>query len=213
MKKTFWLEKWEKSEIAFHTSEANPLLVKHFAALSLQKGSRVFVPLCGKSLDMVWLLSRGFRVAGAEWVEAAVQQFFSDLGVEPRVSIEVKLKRYSAENIDIFAGDIFDLSQPVLGPVDAVYDRAALVALPEEVRSRYSAHIRNLTRQAAQLTICYEYDQSLAEGPPFSISPAEIRQHYGGSYEILSLECAEVPGGLKGKCPARENVWLLKGRR
>ncbi len=212
MKAEFWQKKWEKNDIAFHEREANPLLVKHFGALSLKAGSRVFVPLCGKSLDMAWMLSRGYRVAGAEWVEAAVQQFFSELGVEPRVSIEGKLKRYSAENIDLFAGDIFDLSQPLLGPVDAVYDRAAMVALPEDVRSRYSAHVLDITRKAPQLTICYEYDQSQVEGPPFSIGSEEIRRHYGSSHDILSLECAEVPGGLKGKCSARENAWLLKGK-
>lgn len=205
----FWLEKWEKNEIAFHGSEANPLLVKYFKELSLAAGSRVFVPLCGKSLDMVWLLSQGYRVAGAELAEAAVQQFFSELGVEAQVSVEGKIKRYHAESVDIFVGDIFELTKTMLEPVDAVYDRAALVALPEVTRSRYVDHVRSITGQAPQLVICYEYDQSLAEGPPFSINSEEIRRYYGASYRLASLECAEVPGGLKGKCPARENVWLL----
>lgn len=210
MEADFWKIKWQKNEIAFHGSEANPLLVKHFGALALPEGSRVFVPLCGKSVDMAWLVSQGYRVAGAEWVEDAVRQFFSELGVEPQVSVEGKLKRYSAANIDLFAGDVFDLSPAVLGPVNAVYDRAALVALPEERRARYAAHVMNLTGMVPHLTICYEYDQARMEGPPFSISPEEIQRHYGGSYETVLLECAEVPGGLKGQCAARESVWYIK---
>lgn len=214
MEAKFWLEKWERNEIAFHGSEANPLLVKHFGALSLPEGSRVFVPLCGKSLDMVWLLSRGYKVAGAELSELAVRQFFSELNVEPEISSRDKLKRFSAPDIDIFCGDIFDLTPSALGPADAVYDRAALVALPEAVRPRYAAHVQTLTAQAPQLLICYEYDQSRAGGPPFSISRAEIERHFSGNYQIKLLESFEVPGGLKGLCAAKENVWLLnyKGR-
>jgi len=210
MEAKFWLGKWERNEIAFHGSEANALLVKYFGALALPPGSRVFVPLCGKSLDMVWLLSRGCRVAGAELSELAVRQFFSELGVEPKVSLEGGLKRYCAENIDIFCGDIFDLTPVVLGPVNAVYDRAALVALPGAFRPRYAEHVRTLTGQAPQLLICYEYDESKGEGPPFSISPEEIERHFSGSYEVSFLESFEVPGGFKDMGPAKENVWLLK---
>src|SRR5690349_18438288 len=124
----FWHERWETNDIAFHKNEANPLLVRCFAALSLSKGSRVFVPLCGKTLDIHWLLSEGFRVAGAELSKVAIEQLFTELGVEPKVSRDGEVDHYSATNIDVFVGDIFQLSSEVLGPVDAVYDRAALVA-------------------------------------------------------------------------------------
>jgi len=210
MDRVFWHQKWESNDIAFHRSEANPLLVKYFNELSLAKGSRVFVPLCGKSLDIPWLLSHGYRVAGAELSKIAIEQLFAELGVTPDISRDGELDHYRATNIDIFVGDIFDVSDKMLGPVDAIYDRAALVALPEGMRNRYAAHVTKMTNTAPQLLICYEYDQRLMEGPPFSVSNQEVNQKYSERYELTLLESAIVPSGLKGIVTARENVWLLK---
>jgi len=210
MDASFWHQRWGKNDIAFHESAANPLLVKYFKDLSLVKGSRVFLPLCGKTLDIPWLLSKGCRVAGVELSKIAVEQLFTELGVEPKISRVGELDHYSSKNIDIFVGDIFDLSSKMLGPVDAIYDRAALVALPEEMRNRYTAHLIKITDKAPQLLICYEYDQSLMEGPPFSVSDKEVDQHYRDNYDLTLMVSTNVPGGLKGKCAAKENVWMLK---
>ncbi len=98
----------------------------------------------------------------------------------------------------------------MIGSVDAIYDRAALVALPEEMRHRYTAHLMKITNKAPQLLICFEYDQTLMEGPPFSISDKEIDKHYSGSYNLTLILSADVSGGLKGKYLAKENVWLLR---
>lgn len=210
MDANFWHQKWEKRDIAFHQPEANPLLLQYFKQLSLAEGSRVFVPLCGKTRDIAWLLSRGCRAAGAELSEKAIGELFAELEVKPEITSSGSLKHYHAQNIDVFAGNIFDLSQEQLGPVDAVYDRAALVALPEEMRGRYTAHLMKLTAKAPQLLICYEYDQSLIEGPPFSITPEEVKRHYQDHFNLKALAAVNVAGGLKGKYPAKENVWLLK---
>ncbi len=206
----FWHQKWERNEIAFHESAANSLLVKYFGALSLIKGSRVFLPLCGKTLDIHWLLSSGYRVAGAELSKIAIDQLFADLGVTPEISRDGELDHYRAENINLFVGDIFNLSRKMLGPVDAIYDRAALVALTEEMRNRYATHLTEISNKAPQLLICFEYDQRLMQGPPFSISDAEVNQKYGAIYDLTLMEKAHIAGGFKGKIPATENVWLLK---
>ena len=210
METSFWHQKWERNEIAFHQKEANPLLVKYFNELSLAKGKRVFVPFCGKTLDIPWLLSSGYRVAGAELSKIAIEQLFTELGVEPQILGVGAVDRYSAENIDIFVGDIFDLSSETLGSTDAIYDRAALVALPEEMRRRYTAHLTEITDKAPQLLITFEYDQSAMEGPPFSVSAAEVKELYGASYDLTLIASRDVPGGLKGRCPAKENAWLLR---
>lgn len=212
MEAEFWHQKWEKNEIAFHGSEANPLLVKYFNELALAKGSRVFLPLCGKTLDISWLLANGYRVAGAELSKIAIEQLFTGLGVEPNISRSGRLEHYRASNIDVYVGDLFDLSDQMLGPVDAIYDRAALVALPEAMRTRYTAHLTAIANCAPQLLIAYEYDQHLQEGPPFSVSNAEVKRHYADRYDLTLLSSEDLPGGLKGKCPAKENVWLLKKR-
>ncbi|GKS60402.1 thiopurine S-methyltransferase [Nitrospira sp.] len=212
MDASFWQQRWERNEIAFHTAEANPLLLKHWPALALSPGRRVFVPLCGKSLDLGWLLARGYDVAGIELSEIAVSHLFADLGVEPQITDLRKLNRYTAKHIDIFQGDIFELSRGILGSVDAVYDRAALVALTESMRPRYTAHLTSITATAPQLLISYEYDQSKLNGPPFSVTGEEVHQHYDGAYQVTLLESVPVPGGLKGQCSATEHVWQLTQR-
>ncbi|NGZ60435.1 MAG: thiopurine S-methyltransferase [Nitrospira sp. LK265] len=210
MDPSFWHQRWEKNEIGFHEDKANPLLVKHFRELSVTKGCRIFVPLCGKTLDISWLLSRGYRVAGAELSQLAIEQLFMGLGMKPEIATVDNVEQWSANNLDIFVGDIFELSGTMLGAVDAVYDRAALVAFPADLRTRYSAHLTGMTDKAPQLLICYEYDQSLMEGPPFSVSDEEVHRHYATTYDLTLIASTQVAGGLKGKAPAKENVWLLK---
>lgn len=210
MDRTFWLQKWQTNNIAFHRRKANPLLVKYFKELSLEQGSRVFVPLCGKTLDIAWLLAKGYRVAGAELIEIAIEQLFTELSLEPTISEAGEVKHYSATNIDIFVGDIFDLSKERLGLVDAIYDRAALVALPADMRNRYTTHLVEISNNASQLLVSYEYDQTLMAGPPFSVSDQEVNQHYGENYDLALIQSADVPGGLKGRCAAKENVWSLQ---
>lgn len=206
----FWHRRWENNEIGFHEDTANPLLIRHVAALALGEGSRVFVPLCGKTLDIHWLLAKGFRVRGVELSKIAVEQLFADLGTTPEISRHGQLERYRAAGIDIFAGDIFCLTSQLLGPVDATYDRAALVALEGAMRDRYAAHVTRITRRAPQLLICYEYAQSMMAGPPFSLADDEVRRQYGAHYAPALLEKAAIAGGFKGKLAASENVWLLK---
>ena len=210
MDPSFWHQKWEKNEIAFHESKANPLLVKHFNELSVAMGSRVFVPLCGKTRDISWLLSNGYRVAGAELSQIAIEQLFMELGRQPEISTVGEIEQWSAKNLDIFVGDMFALSRKGLGRVDAIYDRAALVAFPEEMRNRYTAHLTAMTHTAPQLLVCYDYDQSLMQGPPFSIRNEEVHRHYADHYEVTLMASTDVSGGLKGKYPAKENVWRLK---
>lgn len=210
MDASFWKDRWERGEIAFHEKQANQFLVKYFNKLSLAKGSRVFVPLCGKTLDIAWLLSQGYRVAGAELSEIAVKQLFEGLGVEPKIAEVGSVQRWRAQNIDIFLGDLFQVTREMLGPVDAIYDRAALVALPKDMRDRYTEHLVQISDNAPQLVIAYEYDQRVIGGPPFSVSNDEVRRHYTDSYDLTLLASSDVPGGLKGKCPATENVWLLQ---
>jgi thiopurine S-methyltransferase len=212
MEATFWLNRWQTNQTGWHEPTVNQLLITHFPSLNVALGNRVFVPLCGKSLDLGWLLSYGYAVAGAELSELAVTQLFAKLGIEPSISDVGKFKLFHGEKIDIFVGDFFDLSREILGPVDAVYDRAALVALPESIRVQYTAHLKAITGMAPQLIIGYEYDQTVVPGPPFSVTSEELHRHYSDSYSLTLLARIEVPGGLKGKCPATEHIWRLNKR-
>lgn len=210
MAETFWHTRWENNQIGFHQSEVNPILLKHFSKLSLSSGGRIFLPLCGKTLDIGWLLAQGHRVVGIEIVEMAIEQLFSELGLTPTIIQLESIKQYSANNIDIFVGDFFHLTKEILGPVDAIYDRASIVALPEKIRLQYTKHLPAITNHAKQLLVTYEYDQRLMDGPPFSVSREEVNDHYGSLYKIKILESNMLPPRSKDRCPAEENVWLLE---
>lgn len=209
----FWQEKWERGETGFHEPQANPLLTRHIAALGLQAGARIFVPLCGMSQDMVWLAGQGYRMTGCELSDIAVRRFFSDLSIMPAIVEAGPLRCFSAGTIRIFAGNIFDLTPDLLGPMDGIYDRAALIALPEELRRAYAAHLLSLTSPVPELLVTLDYDQSRLKGPPFSVSEAFLRECYGQAYALKLLESHAVEGGLKGRCPASENVWRLSPLR
>ncbi len=208
MEADFWLQKWQSREIAFHQAAANPLLVQCFQQLHLIQGSRVFLPLCGKTLDISWLLASGYRVVGAELSEIAVNELFKELGVMPVVKPVGELQHYAGPDIDIFVGDIFKLTADVLGPVDAIYDRAALVALPADMRPDYAQHLTRLSQCAPQLVICFEYNQALLAGPPFSVDSVQMQQLYGDNYQLSCVATLPVAGGLKRKCEATERAWL-----
>lgn len=207
MQPDFWHQRWFTNQIGFHEPVANPLLVKHIDNLKLRKGSRIFLPLCGKTLDIAWLASQGYQVVGAELSKLAVDQLFKELGTTPTITRQGSIDHYHVANIDVLVGDIFDITPALLGKVDAIYDRAALVALPPDMRVRYTKHLMSLTNAAPQLLICFEYDQSLVDGPPFSVTSDEVKAHYADRYKLTSLE--RVPTKLKGQFEAVEVVWLL----
>jgi thiopurine S-methyltransferase len=216
MNAEFWHERWERKEIGFHEGEVNPFLFKWFDSLTLSPGDRVFIPLCGKTRDIAWLFEQGYSVVGVELSELAVQELFEELQLEPIITkgSNHTLYHYQHQNtavtLDIYVGDVFDLTETQLGRVDAVYDRAALVALPEKTRMEYTRHIQHVTGRARQLLISYEYDQQLMPGPPFSISEQEIKQHYAACFDISRLERRDVAGGIKCQVAGEESVWLLR---
>ncbi|WP_043316065.1 thiopurine S-methyltransferase [Microbulbifer sp. HZ11] len=210
MEKSFWLEKWRKNEIGFHNSEAHPLLVKHLHRLKLEKGDRLFLPLCGKTLDIGWLLGEGYRIVGAELSEAAVIQLFEQLAMTPQIEELGELKKYYGDGVEVFVGDIFELTESSLGAVDGIYDRAALVALPESMRSEYANHLIKITRAAPQLLISFDYDQNQLPGPPFCVNDSAIRALYEAGYRVEKIDSVPVEGGLKGKVAADEVVWMLE---
>lgn len=208
----FWHQRWASRQIGFHEGAANALLQKHFGALGLGPGQRVFVPLCGKTRDIHWLLGRGCRVAGVELSAVAIEELFAELGEVPEIGAAGDLALYRTRDLEIHVGDFFSLSRSQLGPVDAIYDRAALVALPRAMRVRYATHLTAIAAAAPQLLITFEYEQHLVDGPPFSVSEVEVRQLYADRYEITPLASVEVPGGLKGRCAATETLLLLRPR-
>ncbi len=205
----FWQNRWATNKIVFHEKDGNKLLARHFDVIKMPIGARYFLPLCGKTGDIARLLGKGYKVVGVELAETAIQQLFQELGVTPEISDVGPFKHYSAQNVEMYVGDVFEMTPEILGAVDAVYDRAALVAMPADMRPRYSAHLAAITRHAKQMLITFEYEQKDMDGPPFNVDENEVRDHYADTYEIELIRRIDIPGGLKGLVKSNETVWLL----
>lgn len=210
MQTEFWHQLWDEKKIGFHLSTVNPLLRQYFSHLNLNAGQRIFLPLCGKTLDIHWLLAQGLHVVGVELSTIAVDELFSELDLRPQVKQIEGYKYYQCGPLEVWNGNFFTLSREHIGKIDAVYDRAALVALPTDMRLAYSQHLTHLSYSAPQLLVTIEYDQSLQAGPPFSITASEVFTHYGEQYAPSLLASSVIEGGLKGRCAAQEHVWLLE---
>lgn len=191
MEKSFWLQRWEEGKTAFHQDRVHPDLQAHRERLLGTQRQRVFVPLCGKSRDVAWLAAQGHTVVGAELSSRAVRALFEDAGLEPTVTRDGEAERWQSGDLTVFCGDLFSLTDAQLGRFDRVWDRAALVALPPEMRVRYTARIREvLTDDGAILLNSFRYD--LPGGPPHSVPERELFQHYGGAFSMELLGAVDA---------------------
>jgi len=193
MEPSFWHERWRTGVIPFHQGKVNQMLERWFAELQPEAGFEIFVPLCGKAYDMRWILEHRFRVLGVELSDIAAGDFFSDNHLPMNRRRGEKFEVFEGPDIRILCGDIFELSRPDLATVNAVYDRASLVALPEAVRKRYADHLIDILPAGAPiLLVSFEYDATRMNGPPFSVDEAEVRSLYERRYTIRRLESMEV---------------------
>jgi thiopurine S-methyltransferase len=210
MDPSYWLERWAKDRIGFHRLDANPQLVEHHKVLD--GVIRVLVPLCGKSVDLEWLVVQGFEVVGIELSELAAQAFFSERGFVPERRERGPFIELSHGNVSILVGDFFAARGEELGYFDGVYDRAAMIALPEDLRSRYAAHLQTLlTPKAKLLLLTLHFDAP--GGPPFSVSPEEVSAAYAVAKITLlaSVDARDdAPGPVeRGATFVHENVYAI----
>lgn len=189
----FWLERWREGQTHFHQTRVTPLLAKYWPTLKLPAGCKVLVPLSGKTLDMVWLAEQGHQVLGAELSALAVEQFFAENNLTPTVRDSDQGRYYAAGNIEIYCGDIFALDADVLGQCMGAYDRAALVALPAEMRERYVKHVYGqLSTDYRGLLITLDYDQRQMNGPPFSVQDDEVQAIFAGHSTATLIDRRDI---------------------
>ncbi|NLY26929.1 MAG: thiopurine S-methyltransferase [Alcaligenaceae bacterium] len=185
MDPSFWLERWREGRTGFHQARVTPLLAKYWPLLNLPKGSRVLVPLCGKTIDMCWLAGQGYEVVGVELSPLATADFFTDKNLDAQVESCGELQRYTCEGIEILCGDIFKVDPTVFAGCSAVYDRAALVALPDSLQRSYTAHVYgNLPVNYAGLLITIDYPQHEMDGPPFATGTERVRTLFEPTHQV-----------------------------
>ncbi|KPA90587.1 MULTISPECIES: thiopurine S-methyltransferase [Pseudomonas] len=219
MQPEFWHKRWELGQIGFHLDQVNPYLQRYWPDLPLEPGGRVLVPLCGKSLDLAWLAAQGLRVLGVELSRKAVEDFFLERQLQPRVREQGGFRIYEAGSLQLWCGDFFALSAEDVADCAALYDRAAMIALPAEMRQRYASHLTRILPGGCQgLLITLDYDQSLLNGPPFAVLDGEVRSLLEPAWEVQVEEQKDVLGEswkfLKaGVTRLEERVYRLERNR
>ena len=195
MQPDFWHERWMLQQIGFHQEAINSHLMTFWPALGVEAGQQVFVPLCGKSADMLWLRSQGYDVVGVELSPLAVRAFFEENALEFTVRQQADFEVYEGDGLRLYCGDFFQLGPADLGDLHAVYDRASLVALPPDMRTAYVAHMAKLLPGGARtLLVTFDYPQHEMSGPPFSVQDEEVRRLYANACEVnLVLDMDILP--------------------
>nr|WP_225776849.1 thiopurine S-methyltransferase [Pseudomonas sp. Marseille-Q3773] len=192
MEPAFWQQRWADNQIGFHQAQVNPYLQKYWAQLQRLPGSRVLVPLCGKSLDLAWLVGQGHRVVGIELSRRAVEDFFREHGLDAEVQQRGAFEVWRSGDLELWCGDFFALQPEDVGDCSGLYDRAAVIALPPQMRARYLQRLSALLPAGCRgLVVTLDYDQALLDGPPFSVGDGELRQGLAG-WQVDELEVAEV---------------------
>ena len=193
MDPSFWHRRWERNEIGFHQDQINTHLQRYWPTLGLSGSEQVFVPLCGKSRDMVWLRSLGHRVLGVELSPVAVKQFFEENELPAKVTRERSFNRWESDGLVVLCGDFLALNHHDLKDSRAVYDRASLIALPPQTRSRYVNHLVTLLRpDTPGLLVTMEYLQTQMDGPPFSVPQQEVLALLEDSFKVDCLHSEDI---------------------
>jgi len=215
MQAEFWHERWARGEIGFHQAGFNVHMQAFTGQLGVRPGGHFLVPLCGKSLDLLWLAEQGYQVTGIELNEAAVKDFFTENNLAFKVQKAARETIYRGDNIEIWCTDFFDVMAEDLPTVDAVYDRASLVALPPEMRPAYAGHLAGLMDDGIRiLLVTLEYPQVEMNGPPFSVTPTEVKRIFGRQFQqrqIWTEDCLvnEPRFRKKGLTRMDEHVLIL----
>ncbi|MFK2914611.1 thiopurine S-methyltransferase [Pseudomonas sp. 3HC3] len=192
MEPAFWQQRWADNQIGFHQAQVNPYLQTYWPQLQLAPGSRVLVPLCGKSLDLAWLAGQGHRVLGVELSRRAVEDFFREHGLEAEVRQQGAFEVWCSGDVQLWCGDFFALRAEDVADCVGLYDRAAVIALPVQMRARYMQLLSGLLPTSCRgLVVTLDYDQSLLAGPPFSVGDEELRQGFAG-WQVEQLKAVEV---------------------
>ena len=187
---TDWISRWENNKIGWHADQINRQLIEYLDQLNLSPGETIFVPLCGKTKDMLFLLESQINVIGVEMSSIAAEQFFSENNLSYSISNLDGFILYEGDGIKIYCGNYFDLEVNHLQEVKAVYDRASLIALDEALRQKYVKHLNDIIVEGVRiLLLTLNYPQHQKSGPPFAVSRPEVDELFIGSFQCRELDC------------------------
>ena len=208
-----WESRWQEDRIGFHLKEVNPYLIRFSDQLLDQNSDKIFVPLCGKTLDLCWLTTKTKKVIGVELVNKAVLDFFAENNIDYLLQQDETLQKFSSKSIDIYLSDFFDLNPKQTSLFKAIYDRASIVAIEEPKRREYVDHLISFLDPSGRiLLITLEYNQNQMEGPPYNVPIEEIESLFAPLCSLKLLETCEILDDRfrsKGLTRLLEHVFLI----
>jgi thiopurine S-methyltransferase len=214
--KKFWLQRWQEGDVGWHHQEINPHLLSFWHRLGIEPDSRVFVPLCGKSRDMIWLAQQGYSIVGVEISEIAVEEFLSEQGLTANSSNLGPFKLFQAEDYQLMCGDLFQLKPHHIKQIDAVYDRASLVALDASYRQAYAALLADiLPAGCSVLLVSMDYPQDEMNGPPYAVTDKEVHELFAANFKVNHLHSLDLLKDTqrysdKGLSRLSEHIYMLQ---
>ncbi len=218
MNRDFWQARWDEGRIGFHQDEINPYLERYWRDVNVAAGGRVWVPLCGKSKDMLWLRRQGHPVLGVEIVPRAVEAFFAENDLIAETRQQGAFTVWESEGFTLYCGDVFQLTAADVADVAGVYDRASLIALPPALRERYAAHLRAILPAAANiLLVTMDYPQAEMQGPPYAVTEQEVAALYQKYFDIEQVRAEDILAAEprfqeQGLTRLQEKVYVLRAR-
>jgi thiopurine S-methyltransferase len=213
---SFWIKRWVDGDIGWHHQETNQHLLSHWHRLDIAPGSAVFVPLCGKSLDLVWLARNGYSIVGVEISTKAIEEFFAERGLTPERTKSEVFEIFQAGDYRLLCGDIFRLEPEHIQGITAVYDRASLVALDPKQRRRYAELISSiLSADCSVLLVAMDYPETEMQGPPYSVPESEVIELFGDGFSITKLHSLDLLKETeryteKGLSRLSEQIYMLE---
>lgn len=185
MEISYWKSRWQKDNTGWHMQQIYPHLVRYWERLNLKEGANILVPLCGKSLDVQWLVNQDYCVIGVDVSEKAILELKDSLGISFKNISKGPFKGYLTESVQLWVGDFLKMQSSYIPAIDAIYDKAALIALPANMRCKYAAVIKRLCEPHTQMMLnCFEYCQQEMTGPPFAVFREEAEKLYGERFAI-----------------------------
>lgn len=215
MEHEFWHNAWDNGRQGWHQKSINQHLETWWGKFNADASEPVFVPLCGKSLDMLWLLGQGHPVTGVELNEGAVRAFFEENGIPATQQKRDNFHVYHNAELSIYTGDFFKLTHSELNETKFVFDRAALIALPPAMRRDYVEKMKDILNIGSKIfLITTVYDENEMSGPPFSVEDEEVRDLFSTGFDVEKVESSDDPamiGGLskRGLTSLVENIWFM----
>ena len=216
MEPDFWHERWAKGQLGFHQKDFNQHMQAFIDRLEIRPGGLILVPLCGKSLDMLYLLNKGYSVTGIEINQLAVESFFAENNLSFEVTQLEDALLYSHKNLNIYCADFLTIDLVSAQKIDAVYDRGSLIALPPEMRVAYVDRLTQMISAGTRsMLLTLDYAQDEMSGPPFSVTPEDVEQLFGSDYSIehaYSEDCLALEPHFrdKGLTGLDEHIFLLQ---